>query len=177
MKKRLLIFLLLALLAGGGAGAAFFVFRAKAPSPDQFRQLTLKPEVLDFSREKLPGLYNEMLRLEHELTLIDGELKRLDEIEAAFPDQKNIVAAERSLWTKTARELQKTVSTLEKQLQTLYVGYLVNHDSGLAAIAPQQQQMVEALQAALAASGALTARRPPPEPKGFFAKLKARFFK
>ncbi|MFZ2041039.1 MAG: hypothetical protein WAV08_10115, partial [Desulfobacterales bacterium] len=112
MKKRLLIFLLLALLAGGGAGAAFFVFNAKAPSPDQFRQLTLKPEVLDFSREKLPGLYNEMLRLEHELTLIDGELKRLDEIEAAFPDQKNIVAAERSLWTKTARELQKTVSTL-----------------------------------------------------------------
>ncbi|MFY9941304.1 MAG: hypothetical protein WAK57_03955, partial [Desulfobacterales bacterium] len=110
-------------------------------------------------------------------TLIDGELKRLDEIEAAFPDQKNIVAAERSLWAKTARELQKTVSALEKQLQTLYVGYLVNRNNGLAAVTAQQQQLVAALQTALAASSVLTARRPPPEPSGWLAKLKARFFK
>lgn len=177
MKKRLLIFLLLALLAAAGAGAAFLVFRSGAPPADLFRQLSLKPEVLAFSREKIPDLYREMLRLEQELTLIDGELKRLDEIEAAFPDQKNIVAAERSLWAKTARELQKTVSALERQLQALYVGTLVNRDNGLAAVAAQQQQLVAALQTALSASGALTAQRPPPEPSGWLAKLKARFFK
>jgi hypothetical protein len=177
LKKRPLIFLLLALLAAGGAGAAFLVFRSGAPPSDPFRQLTLKAEVLAFSREKIPDLYREMLRLEHELTLIDGELKRLDEIEGAFPDQKSIVAAERSLWVKTARELQKTVSALEKQLQTLYVGYLVNRNNGLAAVTAQQQQLVATLQTALAASSVLTARRPPPEPSGWLAKLKARFFK
>jgi formate dehydrogenase assembly factor FdhD len=94
-----------------------------------------------------------MLHLESALELIERELKRLDEIEADFPDQKNIVAAERSLWVKTDRELRKTVSALEKQLQALYVGFLVNRENGLAA------------------------RKPPPEPRGVIAKLKARFLK
>ena len=177
MKKRIVIFLLLVLLAGGGAAAALFFLKSGAPPSDQFRQLTLKPEVLAFSRERLPSLYAEMLRLEGALDLIEGELKRLDEIEADFPDQKNIVAAERSLWAKTDRELRKTVSALEKQLQALYVGFLVNRENGLAAIASQQQQIVADLQTALAASGALAARRPPPEPSGVIARLKARFLK
>jgi hypothetical protein len=177
LKKRIVIFSLLALVAGGVAAAEFFVLKSAAPPPDQFRQIALKPEVAVFSRERLPGLYAEMLRLESALEFIDGELKRLDEIEADFPDQKNIVATERSLWAKTARELQKTSSALEKQLQTLYVGFLVNRENGLAAIASQQQRMVADLQAALAASGALAARRPPPEPRGVIARLKARFLK
>lgn len=176
MKKRIVIFLLLALLAGGGAALALFVLKSGAP-PDQFQQLALKPEVAAFSRERLPGLYTEMLRLESALELIERELKRLDEIEADFPDQKNIVAAERSLWVKTDRELRKTVSALEKQLQALYVGFLVNRENGLAAIASQQQRMVADLQTALAASAGLAARRPPPEPRGVIAKLKARFLK
>ena len=177
MKKLILILLLLVLLAGGGAGAYLFFFKTEAPSPEQFRQLALKPEVLDFTRQKIPGLYREMVRLERELTLIEGELKRLDDIGTAFPKQKKIVAAERSLWTKTAKELQKTVTALEKQLQTLYVGYLVNRETGLAQIASQKNEMVQTLQAALAVSGEITARLPPPEPRGFIAEIKARFFK
>lgn len=177
MKKRIVIFLLLALLAGGGAALALFVLKSGAPPPNQFRQLALKPEVAAFSRERLPGLYAEMLRLEGALELIERELKRLDEIEADFPDQKNIVAAERSLWVKTDRELRKTSSALEKQLQALYVGFLVNRENGLAAIASQQQRMAADLQTALAASAGLAARRPPPEPRGVIAKLKARFLK
>jgi hypothetical protein len=177
LKKRIVIFSLLVLVAGGVAAGALFVLKSTAPPPDRFRQIPLKPEVAAFSRERLPGLYTEMLRLESALELIDGELKRLDEIEADFPDQKNIVAAERSLWAKTARELQKTSSALEKQLQALYVGFLVNRENGLAAIASQQQRMVADLQAALAASGALAARRPPPEPRGVIARLKDRFLK
>lgn len=177
MKKRIAIFLLLVLLAGGGAAAAFFYLKSGPASPDQFRQLTLKPEVLAFSRDRLPGLYAEMLRLEDALDLIEQELKRLDEIEADFPEQRNIVAAERSLWAKTARELRKTAGALEKQLQALYVGFLVNRENGLAAIASQQQSMVAELRTALAAPGALAARRTPPEPSGVIARLKARFLK
>ncbi len=177
MKKRIVIFSLLALVAGGVAVAALYVLKSAAPPPDQFRQISLKPEVAAFTRERIPGLYAEMLRLESALGFIDGELKRLDAIEADFPDQKNIVATERRLWTKTARELQKTSSALEKQLQALYVGFLVNRENGLAAIASQQQRMAADLQAALAASGALAVRRPPPEPRGVIARLKARFLK
>ncbi|MDD2391024.1 MAG: hypothetical protein PHP23_15025 [Desulfobacterales bacterium] len=172
--KLILVILILLALAGG----AFWGYQ-KAMNPSLKRvplsNVSLKDEIVGFTFDMLPGLYQRLVSLDREISLIDQEINRLEKMGAEFPRQKNIITTEKSTWSGIRKDLIRFDSDFEKQLETLYVAYMVNRDRGASQMEQEKRQMIESADKALASSGKLTRRLEAEKDKNLLEQLKDKF--
>jgi hypothetical protein len=175
IKKILIWLILLVLVAAGGYVGYNQFLKKKAPSLQSLAKVELKPELIAFTFEQLPNLYPELVRLNDEIILIEQEMERLDDIATNFPSQRKIVGDEKTLWNKTLKELSNTLNAIEKEIETIYVTYLVHNAKGRQLIEEHQGRLTEAASSALSASSEYTQRLKDKEPQGFIEKIKQKF--
>ena len=137
-------------------------------------KLQLKKDIIAFTFSKVPKIYSGLVKLDGEIVLIDKELERLKEIEAEFPNQKQIVITERNNWKKVKKDLHSSLSNLEKEVEKIYVTHLVNKENGTELINKNMKPLVDTINKALEASSPHTKRLIVVEKKTFLANLKDR---
>jgi hypothetical protein len=172
----LILLMLLTVVGAGGYGVYDRFIREKAPSTQSLTKVRLKPELLLFTFEKLPDLYPELVHLNDEIILIEHEMGRLDDIASEFPTQRKIVAEEKTIWNKTLKELTKTLTTIEKDIEKSYVTFLVNEEKGRQLIESHQAKLTEAALNALEAASINTQRLKEKPSLGLFDTLIQKFF-
>ena len=64
------------------------------------------------------------------MLLIDEELQRLKKIETDYPRQQRVVIVEKKNWISLRKRLIKEVEKLKKEIEEIYVTYLVNQEKG-----------------------------------------------
>lgn len=78
----------------------------------------------------MPQVHAGVRAISDEIVLTENEIIRLEEIEKNFPDQGKITKAEKKVWDKNFSSLTKFLEKHEKEIQTLYVSYRVNQETG-----------------------------------------------
>lgn len=139
-------------------------------------KLQLKEDIISFTFRKVPKIYSGLVKLDSEIDLIDKELERLKEIEAEFPKQKRIIITERNNWKKIKKNLRSSLLNLEKEVEKIYVTYLVNKNRGTELINKNMKSLVDTINKTLDASNPHTKRLIVVEKKSFFASLKDNLF-
>ncbi|MCK5836550.1 MAG: hypothetical protein KAH09_04740 [Desulfobacula sp.] len=188
--KKRIIWVLLVLGAIGTAsyfGVALYS-ASKTPdaekamySPIELRHLNLPEEMVRFSFEYFPNLYDTMISFNTVMTLFDNEITRIDAIAHQYPDQKKIADKERKMWEKEKKALEKAFIKIEKSVKETYVLFRVNKKQGLIQINAKEQELTDLAHGALAPAQELTRNLKPIEtvPPGFINgtlyKLKKKF--
>ena len=139
-------------------------------------KLQLKEDIISFTFRKVPKIYSGLVKLDSEIDLIDKELERLKEIEAEFPKQKRIIITERNNWKKIKKNLRSSLLNLEKEVENIYVTYLVNKNRGTELINKNMKSLVDTINKTLDASNPHTKRLIVVEKKSFLASLKDNLF-
>ncbi|MCG8615373.1 MAG: hypothetical protein MI802_04095 [Desulfobacterales bacterium] len=154
-----LIFILLILGALGGAGFFVYTLWFKAPEPEvrQYRQVALEhvnlpPEMLKFSFDQFPALYDALLAFNKEVQRFDREIARIEAIGAKYPEQKKIADNQKKVWDKGKNTLLKEFAKLEKPVKETYVLYQVNPAQGREQINARTKDLTSAAQAAVQAA-------------------------
>lgn len=154
----ILVVLLLMGLGGGG----FFVYKKKQqgnfPKATAFDHVDLNEEVVVFLFQHVPLLYNRVLQLNNELTLISAELERIDELEQQYPSEKRTINSERSLWTGLRKNLDLSAQILKRDADSYYVAYMVNNDKGKTLINENVDALLSDIDEVLSESATETAR-------------------
>ena len=176
LKKAIIILVVLVVLGGGGYIGYEHFFKNKIPPVQSLTKVRLKPELIIFAYEKMPGLYPRLAELNDEIALIDREMERLNELSTLFPAQHKIIGQENKLWSTTLKELTQTLTAIEKEIETVYVTYLVNEEKGRQLIVSQEKPLVEAAQSALNTSSAHTQRLKAKPPQGLIENIKQKLF-
>lgn len=167
--KKILIFLFIICLLGGGAGSAWFVLFAKKPG--KIEKSSLPKEIIVFAYDFLPEIHSGMVSLNAEILLTEKEINRIEGIEKDFPDQKKITDSEKKIWTGNLSQLTKFLVKLEKEIQTFYVSYRVNQETGKALIENRKDELKQSIDGVLAPSKELTDKlRALDEAKSFLDK-------
>lgn len=153
----LVVLLLLAL-----AGAAFFVYKQKQqenlPQTTAFDHVDLNEEVVLFLFQRIPRLYNRVLQLNRELTLIEAELVRIEALEQQYPSEKRIIDSERNLWLRLQKKLDLSAQTLKSAAESYYVAYMVNSRKGQELIDENIGAVISDIEEVLSESGEETRR-------------------
>lgn len=153
----LIIFILLVLVGGG-----FIVFKQKQsanyPKVVTFDHVDLNEEVVVFLYQQIPGLYNRISQLNNELTLISGELERIESLENEYPSGKQFINDERSLWMRLQKELNTSLQSVHDASESYYVAYMVNPLKGKTLISENSEDLLERIDNVLAATLAETGR-------------------
>lgn len=162
-KKMLLIFLVF-VAVGIAAFVVYKIYFVKK-SGDQrvyiqqeLPNIILAEEVVRFTYDFIPELYDSMILFNNEVILLEQEIKRLAAIGEQFPDQIKISEKEMKLFEKEKTKLQQTYEKLEKRIEALYVAYRVNQETGVQQIEEQKQDIIQSTKDALAPSLELTKR-------------------
>lgn len=178
---RVIVIVLLLLLAGlGGAGAFLYktkLLAGRGPSKADLPHVNLSEDVIRFSFNILPALYNKMRELNQEINLIHLELSRLESLSSDYPQQKNIINTEKTVWEKTLKSLFTVLQSFEKKIEAIYVAYAVNEEKGKTLIEETTPDLLSAADEVIAVSKAETVRIRIETPKTFTEKLKAKFGK
>jgi flagellar basal body-associated protein FliL len=170
--KRLILVLILLVLCLAASYGGLRWLKTKQSSPMlQLPGVDSKPEIIAFTARQLPQYYQRLVQLSGQLELIDHELTRLDGIEKQFPQQKAIVAAQRSQWNKTRSELANALSEMKKFLETTYVTWLVD-TTKTTSLTAGQPELLASVDAALKTSSALTQNLVPKAPQGLLARIR-----
>ncbi len=187
---KIVIIVLLVLVAVGASGFVVYTFYFSPKNSDEpkpvYKKIELKhvglpEEILKFSFEYLPDLYQTLIVFNTEMDLIDTEISRIDSIAQQYPDQKKIADKEKKIWEKTRDKAEKSFLKIEKPVKETYVLFRVNKDQGLAQIKERQTELAQTASAALEPVQELTGKLKNHEeiPKGFFNstlyKLKKKF--
>jgi hypothetical protein len=155
-----LVLVVLLLLALGGGG--FFVYKKKQqenfPKTTAFEHVDLNEEVVIFLFQRVPRLYNRVLQLNNELSLISAELERIDELEQQYPSEKRTINSERSLWTALQRDLDLSAQTLKREAESYYVAYMVNSEKGKTLISENIEALLADIDEVLSEASNDTAR-------------------
>lgn len=157
IKKLILILLILGTLGGGGfLGYAFF-FKASSPNERHYRPMPLEhvglpSEMLRFSFDRFPDLYDALVIFNSEVRLFDGEIARIEAIAAKYPEQVKIADKQKKVWEKGKTTLVKAFAKLEKPVKETYVLYQVNPAEGQAQIESRTRELTAAAQAAIQAA-------------------------
>lgn len=154
IKKLLMILVVLIILGGGGYAGYLFFFAEKDPdqrvySNTPLTHLTLPKEMLRFSFDHFPGLYDAFLVFEAEANLFDAEIQRIEAIAAKYPDQKKIAEAQKKIWEKGKNTLLKEFARFEKPVKEIFVLFQVNPEQGRAQIDARSKELATSAQAAL----------------------------
>lgn len=146
---------------------------SKGPNPlKDLTHINLNEDVILFTYNNIPRIYSGLVSIDNEIVLIDNELERLKEIETEYPRQFKVVAIEKTNWIKIRRNLLDDLEALEKDIERLYVSYIVNKDKGNALIKEKSETIVIAINTALLISTPDTIRLKPEEKRSFVARIK-----
>jgi len=171
------LFILLLLLAVAIAGFVVYRIYFQKVDPDSgYRQqelvnITLPEEIIQFSHDFMPLLYDSLITFNSEVLLLEKEIERITALAEQYPDQKKIADKEIKIWKKEKDKLKKAYEKLETKVEALYVSYRVNKETGFQLIDEQNSELTQSAQDALTGSMALTARLklviPEQIPEGF----------
>lgn len=185
LKKAFLIVTLLAVLASAGfAGYTFFFKKetGRTYTAQDLPHVNLPREMVKFSFENLPDLYGAFVRFNKEITLLDGEIERIETIGATYPDQADIANKEKKTWADARKKSVKSFAKIEKSVKALYVTFQVNPASGKARVEEEKTVLATSANTALEPVTALTNRIKATEEevprglvKGTLHKLKKKF--
>ncbi len=171
-KKMVIIVAAVVVVIAGAMAAAAGLSRKKQTVPEALAKVQLKHEILSFAVQRIPDVYQGLVRLNDQIFLIDKELERLKEIEAEFPRQKAIINAERANWTRVQRALFAALSRIEKAVEKIYVTHLVNTNKGKTLIEKEKKPLSEAVKKALTAAEPHTKRLRVEKKKTFIDRIK-----
>ncbi len=152
--KKILIILFVLLAIGGSAYVVYAFYFSGGSGEDKkavYKQITLEhvnlpQEMLQFSFEYLPDLYSAMITYNKEITLINSEISRIENIAQTYPDQKKIADKEKKIWEKTKSTLQKGFLKIEKPVKETYVLFRVNQASGLVRVEEKYPELTQLAQ-------------------------------
>lgn len=188
---KLIIIILLVLIAVGASGFVVYKFWFSAPKEGEpvvvvykkkeLPHINLPEEMLEFSFYHFPELYTAFIDFNTEINLIEAEINRINDIAAAYPEQKKIADTQRKVWEKTRDTLKKAFLKIEKPVKETYVLFRVNSEQGLERINEKKQELTESAQSALASADEVTQKLKQIEPvpegliKGTIYKIKKKF--
>ena len=157
-----ILFILLFLGAVGVAVAVvyriYFVKDENAYAKKELEHVTLGDEIMRFTYDLLPEIYEILLNFNKEVILLNGEIQRIKAIGDAYPDQIKIAEKELKIWEKTKTSMLKSFTKIEQQVESLYVLYRINNEQGLAQIKEMQKDIIQSAREALVPSLELTKR-------------------
>ncbi|MBF0467944.1 MAG: hypothetical protein HQK61_03530, partial [Desulfamplus sp.] len=156
-KKLLVVFLVLTLLAVGVAGFVVYKIYFSKKSGDkekiyvqqELANVLLAEEVIRFTYDFIPELYDYMIIFNSEVIILENELKRLAALGEQFPDQIKITDKEINSIEKEKTKLQQTYEKLQKRIESLYVSYRTNQETGAQQIQEQKNDIVQTSKDAL----------------------------
>jgi len=185
LKKAFLIVTLLAVVASAGfAGYTFFLKKetGRTYAAQDLPHVTLPQEMVKFSFDNLPNLYDALVLFNKEITLLDREIQRIEEIGATYPDQSAIADKEKKIWQDTRKKSVQSFGKIEKNVKALYVTFQVNPESGRTRLEQEKTELATSANKALEPVIALTDRIkatteevPQGLVKGTLHKLKKKF--
>lgn len=188
-KKRIVLVLLVLVAIGTASyfGVAQYV-ASKNPnaekaiySPIELPHLNLPDEMVRFSFEYFPDLYDTMISFNTVMTLFENEIARIDAIAHQYPDQKKIADKEKKNWEKEKKALQKAFLKIEKPVKETYVLFRVNKEQGQVQMDVKKNELTDLAHSALAPAQELIRNLKPIETvpqgliKGTLYKLKKKF--
>jgi len=174
--KWIVISLFLVGLIAAGMVAAAALSGSNRSGPQVLPKVNLPEAILAFAFQRLPEVYAGLARLNREILVIEVEMKRIGKIESEFPRQKNIVSAQQMTWKRVQNGLSTALARIEKDIETIYVSFLVNPEKGKVLIVKEGPPLAAAIQKALEASAPETQRLKSPPPLPPWARLKTRVF-
>lgn len=187
---KLIIIIILVLVAVSGSGFVVYKFWFSAKSdenakpvykPIELVHVSLPEEMLRFSFDHFPVLYVAFVDFNREITLINQEIDRIEQIAGQYPEQEKIAVKEKKVWEKARDSLKKAFLKIEKPVKETYVLFRVHKEMGLMQIQEKDKDLTEAAQSALAQSKLMTERLKAVETvpegliKGTIYKLKKKF--
>jgi hypothetical protein len=139
-------------------------------------KVQLRGDIVVFSYRVVPRIYSGLVKIDDELLLIDEELQRLKKIETDYPRQRGVVIAEKKNWISLRKDLVKALDKLKKEIEKIYVTYLVNKEKGEALIDQKSDAILAVINSSLDETSPYTNRlRPPPVKQSFLDKIKSKF--
>jgi hypothetical protein len=141
----------------------------------ELSQVQLNKDIILFASKAIPRIYSGIVKIDNEIRLIDEELERLLKIESRYPRQQKIVALEKANWKKIQGNLLKELAVLEKNVEEIYVTYMVNKKKGKTLIQEKTEPILSTINDAIKASSPHTRRLKPAPKKSFVAKIKEKF--
>lgn len=155
-KKRVFIFFFILLLGGGGYIGYSLLFSQTQEKPiytqKKLDHVTLPDEMLRFSFDQFPSLYQALVSFNSQIILLDAEIQRIDAVGRKYPEQLKIADREKKVWEKAKDSLVKAFSKIEKPVKEIYVLYQVNPEQGMALAAEKSPELIQAAQEALTES-------------------------
>ena len=155
-----LLFLIIILGGGGYYGYKNYYLKQQQGRGvvKDLKYVTLREEILLFTYKKLPGIYTGLLSFNSEMTLIDQELERLTTMEGEFPQQLEIISAEKGIWQETRNTLSSTLTEIETEIEAMYVSYKVNIEKGRKRIKEKKEGVGNKINATIKTSNNQTSR-------------------
>lgn len=174
LKKIIFIVLILAALGGAGFFVYTMYFAGPAPGTREYKpaaleHVNLPPEMLKFSFDMFPDLYDALVVYNAEVILFDNEIARINAIATQYPEQKKIADSQIKIWDKGKSTLLKEFKKFEKPIKETYVLYRVNQAQGQAQVDAKSAELSDAAQAALKTAQEMTQElkdRAPKVPEG-----------
>lgn len=161
MVKFLILIVILALLGGG----VFFGYKKYSTSQNsnaglngKLANISLKEEILLFSSRQFPEIHNAFTDFDKEIRLIKDEIERLDIIEQQYPKQAAIVQSEKQIWNSVMDDSRSVLSTLESEVENIFVTYKVNIEKGENLIKVKKPELIKVSRKALDFSRSHTKR-------------------
>ena len=169
--RRIITRMIIAFFSLSVVASCGFLTKNNQPQLD-LTKLQLKKEIITFTFHKIPKIYSGLVKLDNEIVLTDKELERLKEIETEFPKQSKIISTERNNWQRVKKDLNSSLTNLEKEIEKIYVTYLVNKNKGRDLIKNNMKALLDTINKTLEASTPHTKRLIAVEKKSFWANLK-----
>ncbi|MBF0117658.1 MAG: hypothetical protein HQK79_02395 [Desulfobacterales bacterium] len=145
---------------------------------EKLAKVELKDELIIFTNKMLPEVYKGILKINDEIIKIEKEIDRLNKISKEFPQQKNIVDLEINMWSKSQKDLQNVLITIQKSIETIYVTYLVNKEKGKERIQNEKENLNKIASDAMDASPySIEKKQIEGKGKGILDKIKGIFKK
>lgn len=188
--RKWVFILLVSLVTAGAAASVVYILyltpkgpggKTRAYKPVQLSHVHLPEEMIQFSFEYFPDLFDLMVTYDTQMNLFDREIDRIDGIARKYPDQKKIADTEKKVWEKARNALEKAFLKIEKPVKETYVLFRVNREQGLVQIQTQNRELTEMARTALIPARALTRKsnlnKPVPQGmiKGTIDNLKKKF--
>jgi len=188
-KKLIFIFFLLLLSLGASSLVVYkFYFAPKDPESLkatyqklELKHINLPEEMVRFCFDYLPDIYAAILSCNAQISLMDKEISRINDIAKKYPEQGKIAEKEIAVWDKTKINLQKGFLKIEKAVKEIYVLFRVNKEQAMIQINEKNKELTELAGAALAPAQELTktSREEETPPQGLIQgtlyKLKKKF--
>ncbi len=175
-KSKIVLILILCIILSGSYFGLKYYFNYSKVEISKLDTISLKPDVMLFTKTLLPEVYENLTKFDKEIKLINIEIIRLKKIESNFPEQKKIVAIESKKWITLKKNMQKSLSGAEKKIKSVYVSFSVNEITGTDLITEEKEGLKQTLENSLVESDKETTRLKNRKKKSFFEKIKDLLF-